>query len=115
MWTMALDRMLDQFIVTGALDLTFPDGRRRRYGPGGQGADVQVALHDPALPRRLVMSPELALGEAYMDGTLTIAGDDLDGFLALMTRNAAHPPLGLRALAQRVTRWTRRRDQTNPA
>ena len=115
MWTMALDRMLDQFIVTGALDLTFPDGRRRRYGPGGQGADVQVALHDPALPRRLVMSPELALGEAYMDGTLIIAGDDLDGFLALMTRNAAHPPLGLRALAQRVTRWTRRRDQTNPA
>ena len=44
------------------LDLTMPDGRRRRYGAGG-GPQVAVRLTDPALPRRLVLSPDLALGE----------------------------------------------------
>jgi cyclopropane-fatty-acyl-phospholipid synthase len=114
MWYGVLDRMLDRFIVTGALDLTYPDGQTRRYGPG-HGAVVKVTLHDPALPRRLVASPELALGEAYMDGSLTVAGDDLDGFLTLITRNAAHPPVGLRALGLRWRKLRRWWDQANPA
>jgi len=114
MWYGVLDRILDRFIVTGALDLTYPDGQTRRYGPG-QGAVAHVTLHDPALPRRLVASPELALGEAYMDGTLTIVDDDLDGFFTLMTRNAARPPVGLRALDHRLRHWKRWWDQANPA
>lgn len=93
MWNKALDRMLDGFIVTGRLTLTYPDGATRRYGPG-QGADVQITLCDPALPRRLVRAPELALGDGYVDGTLTLGGDDLDGFFTLVTQNAAHPPWG---------------------
>ncbi|WP_438976251.1 class I SAM-dependent methyltransferase [Roseicyclus sp.] len=114
MWNKALDRMLDGFIVTGRLTLTYPDGATRRYGPG-QGADVQITLCDPALPRRLVRAPELALGEGYMDGTLTLEGDDLDGFFTLVTQNAAHPPVGLRALDMRLRTWRRWFDQANPA
>ncbi len=106
--------MIDRFILTGALDVTYPDGQRHRYGPG-PGLDAHITLTDPALPRRLVLSPELALGEGYMDGTLTIAGDDLDGFFALMLRNAAHPPAGLRALDLHLRRWKRWWDQANPA
>lgn len=114
MWDRLLDRMIDRFIVTGALDVSYPDGSMRRYGPGA-GAHAHIILRDPALLRRLVLSPELALGEAYMDGTLTIAGDDLDGFFTLMLRNAAHPPAGLRALELRLRRWKRWWDQANPA
>ena len=114
MWNKALDRMLDGFIVTGRLTLTYPDGATRRYGPG-QGADVQITLCDPALPRRLVRAPELALGDGYVDGTLTLGGDDLDGFFTLVTQNAAHPPVGLRALDMRLRRWRRWIDQANPA
>ncbi len=119
MWDWMLDRMLARFVLIGALDVTYPDGRRRRYGRGaasgaGAGGCVQVRLHDASLPRRLVVSPELALGEGYMEGGLSIADDDLDGFLALMTRNAAQPPQGLRDLALRMRRWKRRWDQANP-
>ncbi len=70
----------------GTFDLTFPDGTRRRYGDG-TGTPVGVHLADPALPRRIVMNPDLAVGEGYMDGTLTIDGDDLRGFLDLAIRN----------------------------
>lgn len=114
MWDKALDRMLDRFIVTGALDLTYPDGTTRRYGPE-QGAYAHVTLIDPALPRRLLWSPDLALGEGYMDGRLTIAGDDLDGFFALLIPNAARPATGLRALDARLRRFRRRWEQANPA
>ncbi len=35
---------------------------------------VAVQLRNPALPGRLVRAPDLAMGEGYMDGTLTIDG-----------------------------------------
>jgi cyclopropane-fatty-acyl-phospholipid synthase len=106
--------MLRQFFVTGALDLTYPDGTTRRYGPG-QGADVHLTLTDPDIPRRLFLTTELALGEAYMDGTLTIAQDDLDAFFTLITLNAAQSDTGWRRWTTRLRRWQRSIDQYNPA
>jgi cyclopropane-fatty-acyl-phospholipid synthase len=77
MWDRMLDRMLRDFIQTGALAVEFPGGRTEVYGDGGEPR-VTLHLNDPALARRLVLNTELTLGEAYMDGTLTIGGDDLD-------------------------------------
>ncbi len=113
MWTRILDAMLRQFLVTGALDLTYPDGTTRRYGPG-QGGAPRLVLHDPALPRRLVLTTELALGEAYMDGTATIEGDDLDGLLALLLSNAGQTDATWRRWSTRLRQWKRVIDQTNP-
>ncbi|NKX43461.1 SAM-dependent methyltransferase [Roseicyclus persicicus] len=114
MWDRVLDRMLRQFFVTGALDLTYPNGTTRRYGPGAT-ADAHLALTDPALPRRLVLSTELALGEAYMDGTATLEGDDLDGFFALIVRNNRASDAGWRRWGARLRKWKRVVDQYNPA
>jgi cyclopropane-fatty-acyl-phospholipid synthase len=50
---------------------------------------VTVTITDPGLVRRLVLRPDLAVGEGYMDGTLTIADDDLHGFLGLTLANTA--------------------------
>ena len=86
MWDRILDQMLARLIKAGTLVLTLPDGRTRRYGDG-IGPQVVVTLHDPALPARLVLNPDLAVGEAYMAGTLTIEGDDLHGLLALAITN----------------------------
>lgn len=113
MWTLCLDGMLRQFFVTGALDLTYPDGTTRRYGEA-QGAAVRIALTDPALPRRLVLSTELALGEAYMDGSLQIAGDDLDAFFSLLSVNAARTDAPWRRWALRLRRAKRWSLQYNP-
>ncbi len=89
MWNMALDRMLRHLIRLGELTVVYPDGETRRYGDASTGACVALALHDPALPRLLVLSPDMAVGEGYMDGRLTIEGDDLHGFLGLAISNIA--------------------------
>lgn len=86
MWTDLLCRVLTRALANGQLDLTLPDGRSRRFGTGTPA--VAARLTDPDLPRKLLMNPELALGEAYMDGTLQIGGDDLHGFLTLIIRAA---------------------------
>ena len=114
MWTRLLDSMLRQFFVTGALDVTYPDGTTRRYGPAPE-ADAHLTLHDPALPRRLVLNTELALGEAYMDGTARLAQDDLDGFFTLLVTNAARSQTWWRRWAHRARRAKRWVDQNNPA
>ena len=36
-----------------------------------------VTLHDPDLPRKFLMRPDLAMGEAYLDGRLTLRDDDI--------------------------------------
>ncbi len=88
MWTKALDALLTHLFRSGDLKITFPDGSTGHYGDG-RGQPVAVTLHDPALPRRIVLSPDMAVGEAYMDGRLTIEEDDLYGFLGLAIRNIA--------------------------
>jgi len=86
MWQTALDHMLNSLVSTGALCVEMPDGAVRRYGQTG-GDLVTVRLHDAATVRAFVLNPELAFGESYMNGTLTIAGDDLQGLMALITQN----------------------------
>ncbi|WP_288940932.1 cyclopropane-fatty-acyl-phospholipid synthase family protein [uncultured Roseovarius sp.] len=88
MWTKALDRLLEHLFQSGDLKIVFPDGTARRYGDG-TGQSVSVTLLDDSLPRRITLSPDMAVGEAYMDGRLTIEDDDLYGFLTLAIRNIA--------------------------
>lgn len=86
MWSKLLDSFLHRLVGTGHLHVTDASGTAHDYGPGG-APDVAVRINDPSLPRKLLTNPDLALGEAYMDGRLTIEGDDLPGFLALLLRN----------------------------
>jgi cyclopropane-fatty-acyl-phospholipid synthase len=88
MWTALLKKLLRRVIRNGTLDLRLPDGTEARFGDG-TGTPVVVTIHDPRLPGRLVRSPDLALGDGYMDLAYTIADDDLPGFLALLLSNAA--------------------------
>ncbi|MBV0891080.1 cyclopropane-fatty-acyl-phospholipid synthase family protein [Paracoccus sp. Z118] len=88
MWQSVLDRMLRSFLRHGALTIRYPDGRIVQYG---SGEGPCVAIRDDATLRRIALDPQLAVGEAYMDGTLTIDGDDLHGFLETAVRNTAAP------------------------
>ncbi len=84
MWTTLFLRLMRQMIKRGALEITLPDGTVERFG---SGEPIRIILSDPSLPRRIVMCPELAVGEGYMDGTLTIENVNLYGLLALGIRN----------------------------
>jgi cyclopropane-fatty-acyl-phospholipid synthase len=86
MWTTILNKMLGQLIRRGTLIVHLPDGAVQRHGDGTQPS-VTVRVVDPTLPMRMVRNPDLAVGEAYVDGALTIDNDDLHGFLALAIAN----------------------------
>ena len=83
MWNRLLDSSLRSLVATGRLTVVDSEGRRRSYGPGGK-PEIDVQFLDPALPRKLVLNPDLALGEAYVDARLKIAGDDLPALLTLL-------------------------------
>lgn len=112
MWDKTLDAFMSHLVCTGRLSLTYPDGLTRYYGDGSE-PKVAITLHDAALPRRLVMSPELATGEAYVDGSLTVEDDDLYGFMQLAVQNLAkqgqpwfrQPLMWLRQIARSVQQF----------
>ena len=111
---MLLARFLDAVIRDGDLSLVDATGKRWRFG-NGDGPPVTITLHDRALHRRLALNPRLALGEAYMDGTLTIEDGTLYDFIDIVGRNIAdvdsHP---LQAFVARLSRAMRRVQQHNP-
>ena len=114
MWNRWLDRVLRRFVRHGTLNVTFPEGHARSYGSGAP--EVNLRLNDTGLPRRLILDPQLALGEAWMDGTLEIDGDDLHGVLELVNRNmAVGAPGRLARLRDVLRRALRRLQQFNPA
>jgi cyclopropane-fatty-acyl-phospholipid synthase len=91
MWEKLLDRTVGTIIRHGTLHVTLPDGRRITAGDG-TGRTIAIRLTDPDLPRRILLNPDLAVGEGYMDGTLLIEDDDLRGFMALAMRNLGATP-----------------------
>lgn len=115
MWDRILDRLLRNLIRKGSLTVRLADGAVRRYGDGS-APQITVTVHDPALPGRLVRTPDMALGEGYMDQALTIADDDLPGFMALLTQNAADGKADWwRYPLERLQRLTHLLQQVNPA
>ena len=115
MWSHLLDRFLSALVRKGTLAVTYPDGTRRSYGDGGDPA-AAIRLHDDAMLRRMLLNPELAAGEGYMEGRLTIEGDDLHAFLSLVKKmgGGQRPPRLLGAV-KRGRRLLKRIAQHNPA
>lgn len=115
MWARFLSFFLSRLIKQGALVAIYADGRSKQYGEDSS-SPVTVRFHARSLPRKLLVNPDLVLGEAYMDGTLTIEDDDIYGLIELLVVNLAHQPevWHYRSLA-RLRRLYRRLAQFNPA
>ena len=86
MWEKLLHRYLTGHIRRGDLALIMPDGASLNFGDG-QPPHVTAKIHNTDIVRRLVLNPELAVPEAYMEESLTIEGDDLNGLLVLALMN----------------------------
>ena len=82
-----LNLLLGRLIKEGTLTVIDAKGRSRSYGKQ-PGPAVTIRLHDASLPWRMLARPELTVGEAYMDGTLTIEDGDILDFLNLVALNA---------------------------
>lgn len=115
MWARFLSFFLSRLIKQGALVAVYPDGRSVRYGEASSST-LTVRFHAWTMLRRLLINPDLALGEAYMDGTLTIENDDIYGLIELLIINLMRQPnVGHYYWLGRLPRLYRSLAQFNPA
>jgi len=82
-----LDVLLRRIVRHGDLTVTDASGVARHYGDGS-GPPVALLLTDLKIERRLVRDPQLALGEAYMDGQLVMQQGRIYDLLELVLSNA---------------------------
>ncbi len=93
---MLFGEIAKRFVRWGRLSIIDAHGRHHEVGEP-EGPQATIRLHDEALHRRLALNPYLYLGEAYMDGTLTIEQGSLYEFMDICAVNSLHvegSPLG---------------------
>ncbi|HJU30582.1 MAG TPA: cyclopropane-fatty-acyl-phospholipid synthase family protein [Hyphomicrobiaceae bacterium] len=110
-----LDILLGRIVSRGTLTLIDADGVSHRYGDGSPPG-VAVRLRDKRLERQLVRDPQLAVGEAYMQGRLEMVQGSIYDFLELVLSNLIDKPLPTWTKGFDVARYALRRlMQFNPA
>jgi len=113
---MLLARVLARVVREGQLIIIDEGGRSHRVDGPCPGPTVTLRIHNWWTGLRLVLRPRLALGEAYVDGALTVEdGGDIYDLLDLLGRNMpaleATPPVWWSYTLQR---WLRILEQYNP-
>ncbi|HTO81195.1 MAG TPA: cyclopropane-fatty-acyl-phospholipid synthase family protein [Methylomirabilota bacterium] len=78
--------LLKSMVRSGSLRLIDPAGRRHEIGDGAPPAAV-IRIASRRVDAQLALNPALHVGEAYMDGALTIEEGTLYDFLAVCARN----------------------------
>lgn len=107
--------LLKQVVEHGSVRVIDAAGREKNYGDG-TGRLITVRLHDKGPHLALAVNPYLKLGEAYMDGKLTVdEPHSIYDFLDLILGNLGsnYPSRAFKAYAA-LRRAKRRIDQHNP-
>ena len=106
---MLIARLLRRIVTAGELVLYDVRGGAHRIGDPSAGPQVRVRFHDRALNHRLLLNPRLRLGEAYMDGSLTVDDGRIYDLLELLTRSLGNSTAGWLDRAQEWLRLLQRR------
>jgi cyclopropane-fatty-acyl-phospholipid synthase len=82
-----MDRLLryflQQFIRRGAMSFTTASGAKFSCGDGS-GEPVHVRFLTTDAERRVLLNPELALGEVYMEGSFVVENGSIADALAIL-------------------------------
>ena len=111
-------RLLKRIVKLGVLTVIDANGVRHEFRGSEPGPSVAIRLHDRRLHWRIFFSPALAIGEAYMEGTLTVEdGGDIHGFVDFCARNLERdtPDFALKRVLKSVRLALRALRQYNPA
>ena len=112
---MLLARVLARVVGEGQLTIIDAGGRSHRIGGARSGPVLTLRIHDWWTGIRLALRPRLALGEAYMDGKLTVEDGDIYDLLDLIGRNmAALEATTAVKWSYGLQRWLRFLQQYNP-
>ena len=96
-----LASFLKKIIRKGTLEVETADGRKTIIGDG-DGKRIAIRLEDRVAEWKLLCNPELAFGELYVDGRLSVTSASIYDVVELVCRNLAldHPPGLARGLAR---------------
>ena len=86
---------LRRFVRHGFLEVYDARGCKHAFGVRGRAPECAIRLHDASLHHKLLINPGLYLGEAYVDGTLTLEQGHLYDLLYLFGLNVAVAPTSL--------------------
>jgi cyclopropane-fatty-acyl-phospholipid synthase len=115
---MLATRLFERVVKSGVLTVIDARGRRHEFRGAQPGPTVVIRLHDRKLHWRLFVSPALAVGEAYMDGALTVEdGGEIYDFVDFCARNLGRdtPDFAMKRLLKRLRLALRGLRQYNPA
>src|SRR5579864_4842084 len=76
--------LLQRFVRHGTLNVSLASGMRFTCGDGS-GAPINVRFTSKALEHRILIDPEMGLGEGYMDGALIVENATIADLVALMS------------------------------
>ena len=78
-----LDEVYSRVIKKGSLNIIDAFGKTHRFGDDGLPS-VTIRLAEASLHHKLALNPQLFIGEAYMDGQLTIEQGTLKDFFEIL-------------------------------
>ncbi len=116
-----LRRFLGQFIRRGSMTVTTASGARLAFGDG-TGQPVAVRFLTTEAQRKILLNPELALGEAYMEGSFVVEHGTVADALAVLLDQPdvlprwAKPQWRLRYMTRHIRQFNQRgRSRNNVA
>src|SRR5271163_2396087 len=83
-----MEFFLKRFIRRGRLRIIGADGKVSDFGNDDAGPKVTIRIHDKTLMLKFALDFLLHLGEAYMDGTLTIEQGTVSDLMELFAINS---------------------------
>lgn len=106
--------LLSRVVAKGDLTVIAPNGRSHRFGDGTNPKSI-IEISDWGTFLRLSLKPQLAIGEAYMDGRLIIREGGIAGLLEVLLLNLGTGTAGgLAGAVDGLRRFVRRLQQFNP-
>ncbi len=102
-----LNAILAGAVKEGRLRVTWPDGSETIYGDG-KGLRAGVHIHDTRTLWRLAVNPGLTVGEAYMDGGLTLTEGDIHDALSVLSDNMFRREVPILAWNDRLNKILRK-------
>lgn len=91
---MLFRRFLKRFVNIGTLNLIDKNGKNHCFSATAT-PEITIRIHSKSLENRLCYSPILALGEGYMEGSITIEKGDIYDFLSFCATNLQNFNLSL--------------------
>lgn len=101
---MGLHTFLESFVKVGTLTIIEPDGKIHQF-VGTSSPEVVIRFSSKSFIRRLLRSPEIALGEGYMNEEFKIEKGDILDFLMLCATNLKYAKTSpFKKLVERATK-----------